>query len=68
MRPIEPQAWPMVCLNQRTGSSGPFLAYGDLEESSAMRLAFQAGVRGIMTRSARAGRGIRESRVESVRE
>jgi hypothetical protein len=66
---MEPHALPIVCLNHNTGSLGPLPWYiAGMDASSARRSAFQAGVRGIMTRRARTGRGIRERREGSVRE
>ncbi len=55
---MEPHAWPIVCVNQMTGSVSPLPAYEGLEESSESRLACQAGVMGMMTRRARTGRGM----------
>lgn len=65
---MEPQAWPMVCLNQITGSSGPESVYGCKGASSDCRFESQVGVRGRITRRAWIGDGIRERRSGSVRE
>ena len=65
---MEPQAWPMVCLNQIIGSEGPEREYGWRGVSSDWRLASQAGVRGRITSRAWIGVGIRERREGSERE
>ena len=67
MRPIEPQACPIVCLNHTTGSSYPDPGYSGLSASSDWRLACHAGVSGKMTSKAYTGRGMRESKSGSVR-